>query len=259
MEVHHHPHTERKKFTHYLWEFLMLFLAVFCGFLAENFREHRVEHQRERQYMITMLEDLQSDTSLLAECVAFWDNINNSIDSVSDAIQFPLSRTDFPKAYRHLSRALNYYGFNYNERTIAQLKNSGGFRLIRQREVANKITLYDQLNQNALKKIDAQHNLLYMQTLALRNRVFVQEITNEVYRRYKYIPPPPSDHKWIDSMIREHKIPVSQEAYGALMFEFKNSLLALRKDFTNMKWGYDHEKIQMAELISLIQDKYHVK
>jgi hypothetical protein len=97
MEVHHHPHTERKKFTHYLWEFLMLFLAVFCGFLAENFREHQVEHQRERQYMMTMLEDLESDTALLAECVAFWDNINNSIDSVTDAIQFPLSRTDFAK------------------------------------------------------------------------------------------------------------------------------------------------------------------
>ena len=36
MEVHHHGHTERKKWTHYLWEFLMLFLAVFAGFLAEN-------------------------------------------------------------------------------------------------------------------------------------------------------------------------------------------------------------------------------
>jgi hypothetical protein len=160
------PRRDKKKKIHaLLWEFLMLFLAVFCGFLAENFREHQVEHQRERQYMITMLEDLESDTSLLAECVAFWDNINNSIDSVTSSIQFPLSKTDFAKAYRHLSIALNYYGFNYNERTIAQLKNSGGFRLIRQREVANKITLYDQLNLNALKKIDAQHNLLYMQTL----------------------------------------------------------------------------------------------
>ena len=46
MEVHHHAHlasgethTSRKKWTHYLWEFLMLFLAVFCGFLAENQRE----------------------------------------------------------------------------------------------------------------------------------------------------------------------------------------------------------------------------
>ncbi len=259
MEVHAHTHTERKKFTHYIWEFLMLFLAVFCGFLAENLREHQVEHQRERQYMMTMLEDLESDTALLAECVAFWDNINNSIDSIASAIQFPLGRTDFAKAYRHLSTALNYYGFNYNERTIAQLKNSGGFRLIRQREIANKITLYDQLNQNALKKIDAQHTLLYMQTLALRNKVFVHEITNEVYRRYKYIPPTRSDDKWIDSMIQQHKIPVSTEAYSTLMFEFKNSLEALRKDFTNMKWGYDHEREHMTALIALLHDKYNLK
>ena len=39
-------HWTRKKFTHYLWEFMMLFLAVFCGFLAENFREHKVENER---------------------------------------------------------------------------------------------------------------------------------------------------------------------------------------------------------------------
>ena len=45
MEVHTHTHTARKKGTHYLWEFLMLFLAVFAGFLAENQREHIVEHQ----------------------------------------------------------------------------------------------------------------------------------------------------------------------------------------------------------------------
>jgi hypothetical protein len=259
MEVHAHSHTARKKWSHYLWEFLMLFLAVFCGFLAENFREHQLEHQREREYMMTMLEDLKSDTSLLADCVAFWHNINSSIDSVADAIQFPIERTDFAKAYRHLSIALNYYGFNYNERTIAQLKNSGGFRLIRQREVANKITLYDQLNQNALKKIDAQHNLLYMQTLALRNKAFVQEITNEVYRRFKYIPPPPDANKWIDSMRQLHIIPLSRDVQNTLMFEFKNSLLALRKDFTNMKWGYDHEKAQMDELIALIQEKYNLE
>ena len=41
MEVHHHTHTPRKKWTHYFWEFLMLFLAVFCGFLAEYQLEHK--------------------------------------------------------------------------------------------------------------------------------------------------------------------------------------------------------------------------
>ena len=37
MEVHHHAHHghEKKTWKNYFWEFLMLFLAVFCGFLAE--------------------------------------------------------------------------------------------------------------------------------------------------------------------------------------------------------------------------------
>ena len=57
MEVHAHSHTPRKKWTHYLWEFLMLFLAVFCGFLAENFREHYVEHQREIQFIQSLVKE----------------------------------------------------------------------------------------------------------------------------------------------------------------------------------------------------------
>ena len=236
----------------------MLFLAVFCGFLAENQREHYIEHQREKQFMNSMLEDLKSDTSLLANCVRYWDDINNSIDSVSDAIQFPLGKTDFAKTYRHLSNALNYYGFRYNDRTIAQLKNSGGFRLIRQREVAGKIILYDQFNQSAMTEINQQHTSLYMQTLALRNKVFVQEIVNEVYRRYKYVPPPASFNNRIDSMMHLHPIPFTQDEYYKLMFEFKNSLQALRKDFTNMAWGYTNEKKHINELIMLIQEKYHL-
>ena len=53
MEVHHHSHTASppagragKKWTHYFWEFLMLFLAVFCGFLAEYQLEHKIESDR---------------------------------------------------------------------------------------------------------------------------------------------------------------------------------------------------------------------
>jgi hypothetical protein len=36
MEVHHHGHVHAdKKWKEYFFQFLMLFLAVFCGFLAE--------------------------------------------------------------------------------------------------------------------------------------------------------------------------------------------------------------------------------
>jgi hypothetical protein len=69
MEVHTHTHSARKKWTHYFWEFLMLFLAVFCGFLAENFREHQVEKQRGKQYVHSFYQDLKTDTTTFSRMV----------------------------------------------------------------------------------------------------------------------------------------------------------------------------------------------
>src|SRR6478735_6463328 len=89
MEVHHHSHTSdpdshrgRKKWTHYFFEFLMLFLAVFAGFLAENWREHIVERKREKEYIRSMIEDLKLDAAGLAsdndtrkEAVVMYDSV----------------------------------------------------------------------------------------------------------------------------------------------------------------------------------------
>jgi hypothetical protein len=69
MEVHAHTHMARKKWTHYFWEFLMLFLAVFCGFLAENQREHMIEHRREKRYAIQLLADLRADSVELSSWI----------------------------------------------------------------------------------------------------------------------------------------------------------------------------------------------
>ena len=258
MEVHAHTHTPRKKWTHYFWEFLMLFLAVFCGFLAENKREHMVEHQREKQYMITMLEDLKSDTIQLSYAMRYWAGINNSIDSVAEALILPLSFADFPKAYRHINQALNYYSFAYNDRTIAQLKNAGGFRLIRKKEVANKIISYDQFNNDAIRNIANQYNKFYENVVVLRNKVFVQYIINKIFNQYEYVAPPASDNIWIDSLILKNKSPYITEVQTALVFEFKNALLAFRRDFTNMEWGYTNLLKVQYELINLIKEEYHL-
>jgi len=64
MEVHAHSHSQGKKWTHYFWEFFMMFLAVFCGFLAENQREHIVEGSRAKEYAALLLEDLKNDSSI---------------------------------------------------------------------------------------------------------------------------------------------------------------------------------------------------
>jgi hypothetical protein len=69
MEVHAHTHTARKKWSHYFWEFLMLFLAVTLGFFVENQREHYIEHQREVKFIKSLASDLRADIARLNEIV----------------------------------------------------------------------------------------------------------------------------------------------------------------------------------------------
>ena len=76
MEVHHHAHTPRKKWRHYFWEFLMLFLAVTLGFFVKNQREHYIEHKRAKEYAEMMKDDLLKDTIQLGGLIR--NNMRNS-------------------------------------------------------------------------------------------------------------------------------------------------------------------------------------
>jgi hypothetical protein len=264
MEVHSHTHsvpiaTGRKKWTHYLWEFLMLFLAVFCGFLAENQREHMVEHRREKEFMVTMLEDLKSDKSLLDSTMRYWEAVNKSIDSVTDAITIPTTQSDWSKAYRHINEALNYWGFKFNDRTVTQLKNSGNFRLIRNKMVANKIIAYDQFN-STVTGIQLQHNKFYENATELRSKIFVEKIISFIQDKYGNDPAPGSMNYLIDSLIDKNKVPVASEDQTALIFEFENKLIALKRDYTsNVNWGYVNARRMINELIKIIQENYHLE
>ena len=146
MEVHHHAHHthEKKKWTHYFWEFLMLFLAVFCGFLAEYQLEHVIENQREKKYMQSFIYDLKNDTANLNEGFPRKDQRLVAIDSVflffeknPEVIKIPGS------IYRHMQRTLWDRHYRRNSTTIDQLKNAGGMRLIRKQNVADSIAAYD--------------------------------------------------------------------------------------------------------------------
>ena len=157
MEVHHHSHTARKKWTHYFWEFLMLFLAVFCGFLAENQREHLVEHIREKKFMVTLLQDLIADTVDLNRDIRGWERMILKTDSIRDQIMNPPSVRDQRLLYR-LSADFDYNNtFLYHDRTIGQLKNAGNFRLIRKESIADSLAQYDAYIVFTLKAIEHNH------------------------------------------------------------------------------------------------------
>ena len=149
MEVHHHSHTSRKKWTHYFWEFLMLFLAVFCGFLAENQREHYVEHQREKQYIVSMIEDLKTDTSNLDDIINGLKLKSSQLDSLIRG--YDEGAANYNAAWARLflrSYRIGYPDYFPTDRTIQQLKNAGGLRLIRNETAAKGIINYDALTKD---------------------------------------------------------------------------------------------------------------
>jgi hypothetical protein len=142
MEVHAHTHTERKRLKHYLFEFFMLFLAVFCGFLAENWREKIVEHRHEKEFIESELSDLQLDTARLNYLLTRWDVTVTRIDSLIELLHSGSYSSHLNDVY-FMARVVSFTPrFNYAARTIQQLKNSGSLRLIRSKEASDSLVVY---------------------------------------------------------------------------------------------------------------------
>jgi hypothetical protein len=161
MEVHHHSHTPRKKWTHYFWEFLMLFLAVFCGFLAEYQLEHVIERQREKQFIISMVKELETDTMQLHKVMK--DSIRiKGLNNLINLIQITNGEAiDVREAYYLVFKyAMGVTFMDFSSSTLSQLKNAGNMRLIRDRNAVdsfnamdNKITLIERQQNNVLDGI----------------------------------------------------------------------------------------------------------
>jgi hypothetical protein len=135
----------------------MLFLAVFCGFIADNWREQLSEHQREKEFIRSIVEDIKSDTLQSNKILVQLKKIHIGLDSVLIALSSPRIMENSNDVYRLWTKNLSLEVFVSNDRTIQQLKSSGELRLIRNKAVSDTIMKYDQ----TLKKYYTQSNLMY--------------------------------------------------------------------------------------------------
>jgi len=160
MEVHHHAHTPRKKWTHYFWEFLMLFLAVTLGFFVENQREHYIEHQREKQFIRSLFNDIKLDTANIAKIITSRSAKERMLDSLLYMMNSSRPGDFIKQIYPYavlIGRTLPYR-FVPNDGTMQQLKNSGALRLIRNRVVVDSIAKYDISVRNILGQYAVEEN-----------------------------------------------------------------------------------------------------
>lgn len=127
----------------------MLFLAVFCGFLAENKREHIVEHQREKKFIRSLLSDLSADTARLGTIIELRNKRVAMLDSFMTLLNIPDAAAHSGDLYYFNSYATRGVAFRFTpaDGTMQQLKNGGNLRLIRKEAISDSIIAYDVVNR----------------------------------------------------------------------------------------------------------------
>ena len=244
MEVHAHTHTPRKKWTHYFWEFLMLFLAVFCGFFAEYQLEHIIENQREKQYMQSMVEDLKSDTTMFVSNIRTRQSRIEMMDSLILLLSSPSSGKNGNDMYffgRSISPPANIFS---SDGTIQQLKSSGNLRLIRKKDIAHKIINYDQqIRQYFFEMGDEVEIRAAYRQLAIK--VFDSKVFYEMERANDFIRPTNNPGLLNDS--------------PELINELIGHIQYLKKVHQTQLMRSQHLLRQAKQLMEEIRQEYHLK
>jgi hypothetical protein len=185
MEVHHHSHGGhgKKTWRSYFWEFVMLFLAVFCGSLAEYQLEHKIEHDRERQYIESMIADLKEDTLKMSQNIYIKELQMQALDSLMNNIYSEVRTDSSLRALYYFMR--KYAGaradITFTRRTIEQLKHAGGLRLIRNNAVSDSIIMYSEMC-DALDGQGGSMSSTQKETMYLATEIFDLEYVKDYDR-----------------------------------------------------------------------------
>ncbi len=260
MEVHAHTHTSRKKWTHYFWEFLMLFLAVFCGFLAEYQLEHKIEKDRANELAKSFYQELKSDSATAVV------KVQNRIKQ-EEAIKY-LIKYFKDSSFSSISKefAVNFlYGINFRTpslfepRTIIleQLKNSVSLRYLKNDELQQLIgdltvsikNIYDR------QELESQNRALYI------NPIIINHYDYDFDARLK------EGGKSVFEGVKQYE--ASNEI---IPFQWKGTKKFDRESITNILSFYEAAVISStritfiqkyrelnAELLNELRNKYHLK
>jgi hypothetical protein len=247
MEVHHHSRHGKKKWTEYFWEFLMLFLAVFAGFLAENQREHFVEHQREKQFIISLIRDVETDTARINELIKGRDLRHQRLDSLLFLLNSD-SATYFTRDIYFLAVTIpriNLFQLTPSDGTMQQLKNSGSLRLIKSRVTLDSLLKYDAAVRSLVRLDEQEQSIVNIQ----------REMAPKIFNGIEL-----SKFSDVENLaIRVNLDPPLEPNYKNSLNEFNYRIVSV----INVNKGYKREvrKIftQAVNLLNVLKKEYHLK
>lgn len=131
-------------------------MAVTLGFFAENIRESFTEHSKEKEFVISMIEDAQTDISNIEKTIALNKVRVLKLDTMATrCFNYGSPGKDDVLLYSVIKACIKHPDFiSPVERTMFQLKNSGGMRMIKEKDAIDSIIYYDDISKKVVNQQD---------------------------------------------------------------------------------------------------------
>lgn len=257
MEVHHHPHVEKKNFKEYLLEGLMIFIAVTMGFFAETIREDFTERAREKEYMQEITENLQYDTVRCSLNRQSNIQVLKGLDSLRSELKNAMHGNVNPNALYYFSRYTNNIGIAvFNTSAITELKSSGSLRLVANKKMVNELSDYYERKISATNvfKPDAR------EAISLQNNIFSLVELDDYITAYDTISSSTYDVKYNFQSILDHQPELTLLSKDPVLLEkYYTQISLLEIQIKRYVFWLLYTKNAAETLITDIRNEYHLE
>ena len=223
----------------------MLFLAVFCGFLAEYKLEHTIEHQRGKKLIKSLIGDLKTDIASFKFYIYKTNRSMVKFDSLFSFLENYRPGDPATHIYGIMRQGIDWGPLRFSTGTLQQLKNAGGFRLIRKQSVIDSIQLYEKFC-NQLIEIDERISRLQMDY-----RDLLEEIADARFLKYTRL-----NYELNSIPQKETLLPASKEILNKVLikidFIINNEFVSLNSSLPPLRAGAE-------KLIEFLKKEYHLE
>ncbi len=124
-------------------EIVLVVIGILIALQLNHWKEANADRALEKEYIVSLIEDLQKDTQHFTTAIGFNEERIKNLDSLA-ALCFDYEKAnDYIVYYRYMV-ALRHPDFvSQTDRTLSQLKNAGGMRLITKKTTADSLIMYE--------------------------------------------------------------------------------------------------------------------
>jgi len=158
-------------------EIVLVVIGILIALQINNWNEEKKEAEIEKQYMISLLSDLAKDRSDLINNVEFGPIPVIYNDSLFSELQKRPLQGREKRIYHFFLLYTNGILISYHDRTISQLRNSGGFGLIDKPEISDAVLDYDVFMRESIRFSESSRSNHF-----INNDILLNDKMYELYR-----------------------------------------------------------------------------